>query len=134
MLRRPPSSTRTDTLFPYTTLFRSHLVTARSGASTVAELTTAGRPAILIPFAAATDDHQTFNARDIVEAGGARMILQHRFTPVELAKQMQKLGLEPQALANAAGRARSVGWPDAANRLADQIGRAAGGERVCQTV
>src|SRR3546814_257445 len=103
----------------------THLVIARSGASTVAELTTAGRPAILIPFAAATDDHQTFNARDIVEAGGARMILQHRFTPVELAKQMQKLGLEPQALANAAGRARSVGWPDAANRLADlELGRA----------
>src|SRR3546814_15182755 len=49
------------------------------------------------------------------------MILQHRFTPVELAKQMQKLGLEPQALANAAGRARSVGWPDAANRLADLV-------------
>ena len=99
----------------------THLVIARSGASTVAELTTAGRPAILIPFAAATDDHQTFNARDIVEAGGARMIPQHRFTPVELAKQMQKLGLEPQALANAAGRARSVGWPDAANRLADLV-------------
>src|SRR3546814_1553688 len=99
----------------------THLVIGRSGASTGAELTTAGRPAILIPFAAATDDHQTFNARDIVEAGGARMILQHRFTPVELAKQMQKLGLEPQALANAAGRARSVGRPDAANRLADLV-------------
>src|SRR3546814_4759112 len=76
----------------------THLVIARSGASTVAELTAAGRPAILIPFAAATDDHQTFNAREIVEAGGARMIPQHRFTPVELAKQMQKLGLEPRAL------------------------------------
>src|SRR3546814_9057871 len=96
-----------------------------TGVQTCALPISAGRPAILIPFAAATDDHQTFNARDIVEAGGARMILQHRFTPVELAKQMQKLGLEPQALANAAGRARSVGWPDAANRLADlELGRA----------
>lgn len=99
----------------------THLVIARSGASTVAELTTAGRPAILIPFGAATDDHQTYNAQEIVEAGGARMIAQDRFTPVELAKQMQKLGLEPRALANAAQRARSVGWPDAAERLADLV-------------
>lgn len=99
----------------------THLVIARSGASTVAEITTAGRPAILIPFAAATDDHQTSNAREMVEAGGARMIPQIRFTPVELAKQMQKLGLEPRALANAASRARSVGWPDASERLADIV-------------
>ncbi len=99
----------------------THLVIARSGASTVAELTTAGRPAILIPFAAATDDHQTSNAREIVDAGGARMIPQNRFTSVELAKQMQKLGLEPRALGNAAARARSAGWPDAAERLADMV-------------
>lgn len=99
----------------------THLVIARSGASTVAELTTAGRPAILIPFAAATDDHQTSNAAEIVAAGGARMIPQKLFTSVELAKQMQKLGLEPRALANAAARARSVGWPDAAESLADLV-------------
>lgn len=99
----------------------THLVIARSGASTVAELTTAGRPAILIPFAAATDDHQTSNAAEIVAAGGARMIPQKLFTSVELAKQMQKLGLEPRALTNAAARARSVGWPDAAESLADLV-------------
>jgi UDP-N-acetylglucosamine--N-acetylmuramyl-(pentapeptide) pyrophosphoryl-undecaprenol N-acetylglucosamine transferase len=51
------------------------------------------------------------------------MVLQAKFTPVELAKQMQKLGLEPQALANAADRARSVGRPDAAKRLADLVER-----------
>ncbi len=99
----------------------AHLVIARSGASTVAELTTAGRPAILVPYAAATDDHQTANAREIVAAGGARSIPQHRFTPVELSKQMQKLGLEPDALTNAAARARSAGRPDAAGDLADII-------------
>ncbi len=99
----------------------AHLVIARSGASTVAELTTAGRPAILVPYAAATDDHQTANAREIVGAGGARSIPQHRFTPVELSKQMQKLGLEPDALTNAAARARSAGRPDAAGDLADII-------------
>ena len=80
----------------------SHLVIARAGASTIAELTAAGRPAILIPLPSATDDHQTANARGMVKAGGARMVSQRAFTPVELAKQMQKLGLEPAALANAA--------------------------------
>ncbi len=71
----------------------AHLVIARAGASTIAELTAAGRPAILVPLPTATDDHQTDNAREISEAGGARTIAQSQFTPVELAKQMQKLGL-----------------------------------------
>jgi len=99
----------------------SHLVIARAGASTIAELTAAGRPAILVPLPSATDDHQTFNAREMAKAGGARMIAQDRFTPVELAKQMQKLGLDPDALGNAAARARSVGRPDAARDLADLV-------------
>ena len=101
----------------------SHLVIARAGASTIAELTAAGRPAILIPLPSATDDHQTFNAREMARSGGARMIAQSAFTPVELAKQMQKLGLEPQALANAAERARSCGRPEAAKDLADLVER-----------
>lgn len=99
----------------------SHLVIARSGASTVAELAAAGRPAILVPFAAATDDHQTYNAKELVAAGGARAIPQAQFTAVELAKQMQKLGLEPDALANAARRAKGCGRPDAVRDLADLI-------------
>ncbi len=101
----------------------SHLVIARAGASTIAELTAAGRPAILIPYPSATDDHQTFNAHEMTAAGGARSIVQKNFTPVELAKQMQKLGLEPKALANAAARAKSVGRPDAARHLADLVER-----------
>ena len=101
----------------------AHLVIARAGASTIAELTAAGRPAILIPLPSATDDHQTANAREVVKAGGARAIQQRNFTPIELAKQMQKLGLEPEALANAAARARSVGRPDAASDLADLVER-----------
>ena len=99
----------------------SHLVIGRAGASTIAELTVAGRPAILIPYPAATDDHQTANAREMVEAGGARSIKQARFTATELAKQMQKLALEPGALENAAKRAKSVGRPDAARDLADLV-------------
>ena len=52
----------------------AHLVIARSGASTVAELAAAGRPAILIPYAAALDDHQTANAAALVAAGGAWLL------------------------------------------------------------
>jgi UDP-N-acetylglucosamine--N-acetylmuramyl-(pentapeptide) pyrophosphoryl-undecaprenol N-acetylglucosamine transferase len=101
----------------------SHLVIGRAGASTIAELTAAGRPAILVPLPAATDDHQTFNAKEMAKAGGARMIPQSRFTAIELAKQMQKLGLEPEALAKAAERAKAVGRPDAAKDLADLVER-----------
>jgi len=101
----------------------AHLVIARAGASTIAELTAAGRPAILVPLPSATDDHQTFNAREMAKAGGARMIAQGQFTPVELAKQMQKLALDPSALANAAARARAVGRPNAAADLADLVER-----------
>jgi UDP-N-acetylglucosamine--N-acetylmuramyl-(pentapeptide) pyrophosphoryl-undecaprenol N-acetylglucosamine transferase len=101
----------------------SHLIIARAGASTIAELTAAGRPAVLIPLPSATDDHQTANAREMAKAGGARMIAQSAFTPIELAKQMQKLGLDPKALANAASRARAVGRPNAASDLADLVER-----------
>ncbi|APX66822.1 undecaprenyldiphospho-muramoylpentapeptide beta-N-acetylglucosaminyltransferase [Sphingomonas sp. gentR] len=99
----------------------AHLVIARAGASTLAELTVAGRPAILVPLPSATDDHQTVNAREMTKAGGARTIAQGDFTPVELAKQMQKLGLDPAALENAAGRARACGRPEAASDLADLV-------------
>jgi UDP-N-acetylglucosamine--N-acetylmuramyl-(pentapeptide) pyrophosphoryl-undecaprenol N-acetylglucosamine transferase len=99
----------------------AHLVIARAGASTIAELTAAGRPAILVPLPGATDDHQTVNAREITAAGGARTIAQGQFTAVELAKQMQKLGLDPAALENAAGRAKSVGKPNAVSDLADLV-------------
>ena len=106
----------------------SHLVIARAGASTIAELTAAGRPAILIPLPSATDDHQTVNAREMASSGGARMIAQSAFTPVELAKQMQKLGLEPEALTFAASKARAVGKPNATRDLADLVERVANGQ------
>lgn len=99
----------------------SHLVIARAGASTLAELTCAGRPAILVPLPSAMDDHQTVNAREMTEAGGARTIAQSRFTAVELAKQMQKMAMEPGALQNAAKRARACGRPNAARDMADLL-------------
>ncbi len=99
----------------------AHLVVARAGASTIAELTVAGRPAILVPLPTAMDNHQAYNVREMVQAGGARAIAQAQFTPVELAKQMQKLAMEPGALQNAARRAWTCGRPDAARDLADLI-------------
>lgn len=104
----------------------AHLVIGRAGASTIAELTCAGRPAILVPLPIATDDHQTHNVREMVAVGGARAIQQPKFTVVELAKQMQKLALEPGALENAATRALGVGRPHATRDLADLVEQSGG--------
>jgi UDP-N-acetylglucosamine--N-acetylmuramyl-(pentapeptide) pyrophosphoryl-undecaprenol N-acetylglucosamine transferase len=98
-----------------------HLMIGRAGASTIAELTAAGRPAILIPLPIATDDHQTANARELARSGGARMIPQPQFTPAALARQIEALADDPEALANAAARSLSVGRPRAASDLADLV-------------
>ena len=99
----------------------AHIVIARAGASTISELTAAGRPAILVPLPTATDDHQTANAREITAAGGARTIPQRAFTAAELARQIETLGLDAKGLENAAARARSCGRPHAAGDLADLV-------------
>ncbi len=98
-----------------------HLFIGRAGASSIAELTAVGRPGILIPLPIATDDHQSANTREIVKAGGARMIRQHNFVPKELAKQIQALAQKPASLANAAHGAWNCGRPDAAKDLADLV-------------
>ena len=105
----------------------AHLVIGRAGASTIAELTAAGRPAILIPFGAATDDHQTANAREMTKAGGARTISQDEFTPETLARQIEAIAGDPLALSNASARSLSVGRPHAARDLADLVERVGGG-------
>ena len=105
----------------------AHLIVGRAGASTIAELTAAGRPAILIPYPAATDDHQTANARDMTKAGGARTIQQTNFTPSVLARQIEAMAADPVALNNAAARALSVGRPHAARDLADLVERIGNG-------
>ncbi|MGH6695603.1 undecaprenyldiphospho-muramoylpentapeptide beta-N-acetylglucosaminyltransferase [Sphingopyxis sp.] len=99
----------------------AHLVIARAGASTVAELACAGRPAIFVPYPSAMDDHQTYNVVDLVEAGGAISFRQPDFTPAEVAKHIQRMALEPGALENAAERAASCGLPDATRDLADLV-------------
>ncbi|RST32138.1 undecaprenyldiphospho-muramoylpentapeptide beta-N-acetylglucosaminyltransferase [Sphingomonas ginkgonis] len=107
-------------------LGEAHVVIGRAGASTIAELTAAGRPAVLIPLPIATDDHQTANAREMVKSGGARMIVQTEFTPDTLARQIEALAADPVALANAAARALAVGRPHAASDLADLVEQVAG--------
>jgi UDP-N-acetylglucosamine--N-acetylmuramyl-(pentapeptide) pyrophosphoryl-undecaprenol N-acetylglucosamine transferase len=99
----------------------AHLFIGRAGASTIAELTAVGRPAILIPLPIATDDHQAVNTREIVAAGGARSIRQEKFTASELAKQIQALALHPETLANAAHASWNCGYPNAVSDLADLV-------------
>jgi UDP-N-acetylglucosamine--N-acetylmuramyl-(pentapeptide) pyrophosphoryl-undecaprenol N-acetylglucosamine transferase len=103
------------------TLADAHLFIGRAGASTIAELTAVGRPAILVPLPIATDDHQAANVREMVKAGGARAIRQHNFTAKELAKQINAMAQRPETLANAAHAAWNCGRPDAASDLADLV-------------
>ena len=104
----------------------AHLFIGRAGASTIAELSAVGRPAILVPLPIATDDHQAANTREIAAAGGARSIRQAKFTAVELAKQIQAMAQHPHSLANAAHAAWNCGYPNAAADLADLVERLGG--------
>ena len=99
----------------------AHLFIGRAGASTIAELTAVGRPAILVPLPIATDDHQAANVREIVRAGGARSIRQPSFTAKELAKQINAMAQHPETLATAAHAAWNCGRPKAASDLADLV-------------
>ena len=99
----------------------AQLVIARSGASTVAELTTVGRPAILVPYPHAIDGHQAANADALSEAGAGWTIPQEAFTPAALAARLEALIGLPVMLERAAACARAVGRPDAAIRLADVV-------------
>ena len=111
-----------------TRLADAHLFIGRAGASTIAELTAVGRPAILVPLSIATDDHQAANTREIVKAGGARMIRQDKFTAKELAKQIQALAQRPETLATAAHAAWNCGRPKAVKDLADLVESFGGNE------
>jgi UDP-N-acetylglucosamine--N-acetylmuramyl-(pentapeptide) pyrophosphoryl-undecaprenol N-acetylglucosamine transferase len=102
---------------------RAHLVIARSGASTVSELAVIGRPAILIPYPFATDDHQTANADVLTQAGAAWTIQQRDLTAEKLAQILEAAFADPAALAGRAAAAHALGKPDAAQRLADLVGR-----------
>ncbi len=99
----------------------AHLVIARAGASMVSELGVVGRPALLVPFPHAIDDHQTANARAVAAGGGAWVLEQASLTAAALADRLQTLVADPGALAAAAAAAARIGRPDAADRLADAV-------------
>jgi UDP-N-acetylglucosamine--N-acetylmuramyl-(pentapeptide) pyrophosphoryl-undecaprenol N-acetylglucosamine transferase len=101
---------------------QAHLVMSRSGASTVAELAAAGKPALLVPFAAAADDHQTRNAEVMVEAGAAAMLGETDLgNPTKLLDTLAGLLNSPQKLAKMASAARTQAHPHAAERIADRL-------------
>jgi len=103
-----------------------HLIVSRSGASTVAELSAIGRPAILVPLPNALDQDQFANAGVLEQAGGAIRIVQRDFTPDRLASEIAALATEPDRLARMAKAAKSAGTIDAAERLADLVVKVAG--------
>lgn len=107
----------------------AHLVIGRSGASTVAEIAAIGRPAMLIPYAFATDDHQTANAEALVQAGAACRIAQGDFTAARATEDLQALLGAPEKLAAMAAAAASLGRSDAAQALADMVENLAASRR-----
>jgi len=102
-------------------LSAAHAVIARAGASTIAELACAGRPSILVPLPSAIDDHQTANARALVEAGAARLMKQRDFEAAALTAQLRGWFENPGALAAAAAQAAALAHPESARLLADQV-------------
>ena len=116
-------------------LASAHLVVGRSGASTVAELTVIGRPAILVPLPHALDNDQLQNAARLAESGAAWCIEQKELSRERLARDMSALLADPARLAAAAAAAKGLGRPDAVDRLADLVealmdGRLGGRERA----
>ncbi len=106
---------------------RAQLVVARAGASTIADLSVIGRPAILIPYAAAAEDHQTANARGLQAAGAAEVVPEARLTSEGLGALIHSILSEPDRALAMARAALALGKPDAADRLAHLVERLAGG-------
>jgi UDP-N-acetylglucosamine--N-acetylmuramyl-(pentapeptide) pyrophosphoryl-undecaprenol N-acetylglucosamine transferase len=97
------------------------LVVSRSGATTCAELTAAGKAAVLVPFALAADDHQRFNARALEAAGAARMIEEKDLTGERLAAVVREVIDDPDRLVAMETASRALGRGDAAARVADLL-------------
>ena len=106
-------------------LTKAHLVICRAGASTMAELTTAGKPSILVPYKYAIDDHQSANAARLCDAAGAWMIPQDNFTSDILSKRLCELFTDPHLLNIAAKSAAKQGMPEATRMLATAVSKIA---------
>ena len=116
VVRRVPFIERMDLAYA-----AADVVVSRSGASTLAELTVAGVPSILVPYPHATADHQTANARALADAGGAVVIPDGELTAQRLVVEAEPLLTDPERRAAMAAAARTAGHPDAAQRLADVV-------------
>ncbi|WP_110815257.1 UDP-N-acetylglucosamine--N-acetylmuramyl-(pentapeptide) pyrophosphoryl-undecaprenol N-acetylglucosamine transferase [Pseudoroseicyclus aestuarii] len=103
----------------------AQLVVSRAGASTIADLSVIGRPAILVPYAAAAADHQSANARMLVEAGAAEAMAEADFTPAALSARLASVFGDPGRASAMARAAAAAGTPDAAERLTGLVERLA---------
>ena len=95
------------------------LVICRAGALTIAELCAVGVPALLVPYPAAVDDHQTANARPLVQAGAAKIVQDSELTPGYLAELLREWLQSRAALGERAARARALACPDALRRITE---------------
>lgn len=102
-------------------LRQAHLLITRAGASTLAELTAAGRPAVLVPLPNSIDDHQMANARALDSIGGGWLLPESSLSPAALANILETALTEPARLEQAAAAAKSLAKRDAADRLADLV-------------
>ncbi len=99
---------------------QADLVICRAGATTLAEITAAGKPAILIPLPTATDDHQRKNAEVLVKAGAADVIDQRELSGNRLAVRVMQLAADPAGRAAMARAARQLARPEAARVIAER--------------
>lgn len=97
------------------------LVICRAGATTIAELTAAGKPSILVPFPYATHDHQLVNARSLERVGAALVFQQRQLEELNLSAALGDLFQMPESLARMARAARDMGMPDAGERVVEQL-------------
>ena len=108
---------------------RADLVVCRSGASTVAEIAAAGKPAIFVPFPRAADDHQRVNAEALAQAGAAVVVEESKLEGVWLAETIAALLGDSKRLERMSVAARSLAHPDAARDIAAIVARVAGIEQ-----
>jgi UDP-N-acetylglucosamine--N-acetylmuramyl-(pentapeptide) pyrophosphoryl-undecaprenol N-acetylglucosamine transferase len=105
---------------------RADLMVCRSGASTVAEITAAGKPAIFVPFPRAADDHQRVNAEALARSGAAVVVEESKLEGVWLAETIAALLGDPRRLEQMSRAARELAHPDAARDIAALAARLAG--------
>lgn len=108
-------------------LEKAHLIITRSGASTVAEVTTAGRPAIFVPYPHHKDQQQKMNADAVADIGGGWVMTESGFTPEALLARIETFLQNPETLFRAAENAGSCGKPDAARKLGNLVTSIASG-------